>query len=166
MSPPAEVTTTYLEMLEPPPRPLPPAPAGAEVRQAEQPTPSFYRFLYEGVGGPWQWRDRKQLSDEELLQRVAEVWVLSHRGTPAGYAELNFSQPGQAKLEYFGLFPEFIGRGLGGWFLAWTVACAWRPGVKRVWVHTCTLDHPNALPVYQKAGFRVYNRVVAPNPYL
>jgi GNAT superfamily N-acetyltransferase len=92
--------------------------------------------------------------------------VLYHRGTPAGYSELNFISAGQVKLEYFGLFPEFIGRGLGGWFLDWTVHQAWRPGVRRIWVHTCTLDHPNALPVYQKAGFQIYNRVTAPNPYL
>lgn len=170
MSQPAEVTTTYLEMLAPPrssPREAPPA---TLVMRCEQPTAAFYRFLYEGVGGAWQWHDRRKLADPELLAAIRspgiEIHVLYNRGTPAGYSELNFSQRGQAKLEYFGLFPEFIGHGLGIWFLDWTVRQAWRPGMRRLWVHTCTLDHPSALPVYQKVGFQVYNRVVAPNPYL
>lgn len=166
---PAQVTTTYLEMLTQPARALAAAPPGATVVRSEEPTAAFYRFLYQGVGAAWNWRDRNKVDDVALLELVRatgiEVFVLYHRGTPAGYSELNFSQRGQAKLNYFGLFPEFIGRGLGGWFLDWTVREAWREGIGRVWVHTCTLDHPNALPVYQKAGFQIYNRVIGPNPY-
>jgi len=77
---------------------------------------------------------------------------------PAGYAELDRRQPLEVELAYFGLMPEFIGRGLGGFMLNWTVHRAWSSEPRRVWLHTCTLDHPQALAVYQKAGFEIYQR--------
>lgn len=156
-------------MLAPPEGVPRPSPEGAQVVRSEEPTAGFYRFLYRGVGGPWHWQDRNKVDDRQLLELIrapgVEVHVLLHRGTPAGYAELSFSQPGQSKLEYFGLFPEFIGRGLGAWFLEHVVRLQWRPGIGRIWVHTCTLDHPNALPTYQKLGYKIYDRITAPNPY-
>ncbi|MEW6281673.1 MAG: GNAT family N-acetyltransferase [Candidatus Eremiobacterota bacterium] len=164
---PSEVTTTYLEMLTAPGEAAREAPRGTSVMRSEEPTASFYRFLYHTVGEPWHWLDRRQLSDDELLSRLAdaELYVLYDRGTPAGYSELVPRGP-EVKLEYFGLMPEFVGRGLGGWFLEWTVRRAWnREAVSRVWVHTCTLDHPAALPLYRKVGFQIYDRKTEANPY-
>jgi GNAT superfamily N-acetyltransferase len=153
---------TYLEMTAPPAAPpLPPPCAALEVRLARAPTLSFYRYLYDAIGRDWTWVARRLLPDGELQQILAdpavELNVLWLAGVPAGYAELDRRQPGEVELAYFGLLPEFIGRGLGRWLLDWTVHHAWRARPRRLWVHTCDLDHPRALAVYRNAGFRVYD---------
>ena len=80
-------------------------------------------------------------------------------GVPAGFAELDFRGfPKVVDLSYFGLVPEFIGRRLGPWLLRWTIEAMWRRGPKRITVNTCTLDHPSALPLYQRLGFTAYDR--------
>ena len=101
-----------------------------------------------------------------------EVYVLYLSGTPAGYAELDRGSPDDVEVCYFGLLPEFIGRGLGPYLLDWTIRRAWLPphgdGAERVWLHTCTLDHPKALATYQRAGFQVYDQatVIIDDPRL
>jgi GNAT superfamily N-acetyltransferase len=116
------------------------------------------------VGRDYCWVDRNLMPDEDLRRIIqdpgVEVYVLSVAGAPAGYAELDRRQPGEIELAYFGLFPDFVGRGLGKFFLAWAVERAWSHGPRRVWVHTCDLDHPAALPNYLKAGFVVYDERV------
>jgi GNAT superfamily N-acetyltransferase len=94
--------------------------------------------------------------------------VLYAGGVPAGYFELERRADGETQILYFGLVFEFIGRGFGAWFLQAAVDAAWLPGPKRVFVHTCTYDHPRALGLYQRAGFRVYQRreVVFDDPRL
>jgi GNAT superfamily N-acetyltransferase len=77
---------------------------------------------------------------------------------PAGFAELDFRRPGIGELALFGLIPDYIGQGLGGWFLDWAVHALWRPGVERAVVDTNSRDHPRALAMYQKAGFEVVRR--------
>ena len=158
-----QTTVTYLEMTTRPAGPLPPAPLpGVEVRRALDPTASFYRYLYDAVGSAWTWVERKALSDAQLRAIIAdpqvEVHVLWVDGVPAGYVELDRRRPPEVEVAYFGLVREFIGRGLGRWLLDWAVARAWDGVPRRVWVHTCDLDHPRALNVYQKAGFRIYAR--------
>jgi GNAT superfamily N-acetyltransferase len=153
---------TYLEMTTPPAgAPLRPPLAGIEIRLARQPTLSFYRYLYDTVGRDWTWVTRRLLADQELQQILAdpavEVNVLWRAGVPAGYAELDRRQPREVELAYFGLLPEFIGGGLGRYLLDWTIHHAWRARPRRLWVHTCDLDHPRALAVYRNAGFRVYD---------
>ena len=153
---------TYLEMTAPPAgAPLPPPCAALEVRLARAPTLSFYRYLYDTIGRDWTWVARRLLPDRELRQILAdpavELNVLWLAGVPAGYAELDRRQPAEVELAYFGLLPEFIGRGLGRWLLDWTIHHAWRARPRRLWVHTCDLDHPRALAVYRNAGFRVYD---------
>jgi GNAT superfamily N-acetyltransferase len=86
------------------------------------------------------------------------VNVLWADGVPAGLVELDRRQPPDVELAYFGLVPEFVGQGLGRWLLDWTIRHAWRASPRRLWVHTCDLDHPRALGVYQKSGFRIYDR--------
>jgi GNAT superfamily N-acetyltransferase len=158
-----ETLVTYLEMTAPPSASLvsPPS-AGLEVRRARSPTVSFYRYLYGAIGADWTWVARRLLSDDELRQSLhdpaVEVNVLWADGVPAGLAELDRRQPPDIELAYFGLVPEFIGRGLGRWLLDWAIRHAWQATPRRLWVHTCDLDHPRALRVYEKSGFRVYDR--------
>ena len=161
-----EVVTTFLEMRSPPP------PAGGHHRaeplaliRANPPTVSYYRYLYEAVGSSWLWYERRLLDDAALAAIVedplVEVTVLYHRGSPAGYVELDTRVPGEVELAYLGLLPGHIGRGLGTYLLDWALGHAWDRGPERVWVHTCTLDHPAALATYQRAGFEPYDQQVA-----
>ena len=157
------VTITFLEMTEQPRRPPRPAPAmPATVTRVERPPLPFYRYLFAAVGEPWLWIGRRGLSDDALARLIhnerVEIHVLYAAGAPAGFAELFRRDGPVVSLEYFGLAPEFIGRGLGGWFLDAAVDLAWGNGAQRVIVNTCTLDHPRALPGYQRAGFRVVRR--------
>ncbi len=159
-----QVTVTYLEMLAPPAEPAPPAPPGAAVEHLVAPSVPRYRQLYDAVGHDWYWVDRTRVPDaalHELLEdpRV-EVHLLRVDGREAGFAELDRSEPGEVRLMYFGLMPGFIGRGLGPWFLRWAVARAWSYAPRRVWVDTCTLDHPRALPNYLGVGFRRFGERV------
>jgi GNAT superfamily N-acetyltransferase len=158
-----ETLVTYLEMTGPPSAPaLPPPCTGLEVRLARSPTASFYRYLYGTIGADWTWVMRHLLSDDELRQILedpeVEVNVLWLDGVPAGLAELDRREKPDIELAYFGLLPDFIGQGLGRWLLDWTIRHAWRAAPRRLWVHTCDLDHPRALRVYEKSGFRVYDR--------
>jgi len=166
-------TITYLEMPQKPARPPVPIPAAKlALIRAERCTVSFYRYLYDAVGERWLWFERRLWSDERLAERLArrdvEIYVLHAWGSPAGYFELERSLEDGTELSYFGLTPEFIGRGFGAWFLNTAIDTAWLTAPRRVWVHTCTFDHPRALGLYQKCGFKVYRRrtVVFDDPRL
>jgi prephenate dehydrogenase len=121
--------------------------------------PSLYRYLYREVGRPWHWLDRLPWPDDRIRAHTAspnvEIWLLSYDTIPAGFAELERGADGSVEIVYFGLLPDFIGRGVGRAFLDAVVARAWDGGTTRVWLHTCTLDHPRALPRYLSGGFRV-----------
>lgn len=152
-----EVTVHYLEMLAPTHRTVSPPRGGLTVLQVPSPTVSYYRSLYNEVGKDFRWLSRRKLSDEALAAIIGdprdELHVLHVDGTPAGFAELDRRQQHEIELVQFGLIPEFIGKGLGKWFLKWAIDKAWSYEPKRFWLHTCTLDHPAALPNYLKAGF-------------
>jgi GNAT superfamily N-acetyltransferase len=156
-------TVTYLEMFERPPVRHLPAPLGKlALMRAEDCTVSFYRYLYKTVGTPWVWYERRLMSDAALAAEIAkpttEIFVLYVGGVPAGYFEFDAAQPRETELSYFGLIPEFIGRRLGPFMLNAAIEQAWSRPIERLWVHTCTFDHPRALPLYQRAGFVVYAR--------
>lgn len=161
---PEEITVTYLDMHEPPADVPQSRPEGVQVIEAEVPTAAFYRFLYNTVGDPWEWTERREWSDRTLRQEIqhadVEVHVLYRRGTPAGYAELDYREPPDVRLVYFGLMPPFIGQGVGRFFLDWVIRYVFRaggrPAPERFWLHTCTLDHPRALSFYKRAGFKAY----------
>ena len=164
--PPVEIAITRLEMLAPPDTPPVPAPAmKLALLRAEKPSTGFYLYLYDAVGRDWNWVDRKRLPEEELGAIVrderVEIYVLYAGGVPAGYAELDRRTDPDVELAHFGLIPDFIGRGLGRYLLDWAVRRAWSAGAERVRVNTCTADHPRALPLYQRAGFRVFARETA-----
>jgi len=152
------VTVTFLKMESAPEGP-PVAVPSRDVRviRAAPPTASYYRWLYTEVGEPWLWNERRLMNDDELLEIVAdprvEVLVAHVGGTPAGYAELDRRERDRVNLSYFGLMPEFIGRGLGRWFLDAAIRTAWAGGAPLLTVNTCTFDHPRALPLYISQGF-------------
>jgi GNAT superfamily N-acetyltransferase len=158
------ITTTYLQMFAQPQRVVPPPRSGLAVVHARKPSVAYYRFLYDAVGRDYDWTSRKKLSDAELASLLhdprLEVHVLMADGSPAGFAELDRRTEGEIELVQFGLMPEFIGQGLGKYFLQWTIDKAWSYQPKRFWLHTCTNDHPAALPNYLKAGFAVYKEDV------
>ncbi|AKF05095.1 GNAT family N-acetyltransferase [Sandaracinus amylolyticus] len=156
------VTTWSLEMRSAPRTPPRIAPEGLELRTIARPPLHFYRYLYETVGAPWLWVDRRRMDDAALATIVhdarVEIAVAYERGVPAGYYELDRRVPREVELAYFGLVPEAIGRGIGPWLLDAAIRRAWdAPEVERVWVHTCSLDHPSARATYERAGFTVYD---------
>jgi GNAT superfamily N-acetyltransferase len=152
-----DVTVYYLEMLTPSQRTVPAPRDGLTVLHAQQPSVPYYRFLYDAVGQDYNWLSRRKLSDDDLAtilqDPLNEVHVLHVDGSPAGFAELDRHQSDEVELVQFGLMTEFIGQGLGTWFIQWTVDKVWSYGPGRFWLHTCTLDHTAAVPTYQKAGF-------------
>ena len=154
------VKVTYVEMLAPPTEAVEPPRHGLSVVHAHRPPLGYYRDLYDAVGAPWGWASRKKKSDDELRSIVhhpaVELHVLHVEGEPAGFAELDRRVEGEVELGQFGLTPDFIGMGLGRYFLSWAVRRAWQGGPRRVWLHTCTNDHPRALPNYHAAGFVTY----------
>jgi GNAT superfamily N-acetyltransferase len=156
------VTTFFLEMTAPEElRPSRATVEGLEIRQARIPSPELNRFLYTAVGGDWFWIDRLNWTYgrwyDYLNRAELETWVAYVGGTPAGYFELELQTGGNVELAYFGLLPQFIGRGVGGILLTNAVERAWAMGATRVWVHTCTLDGPAALVSYHARGFRTYD---------
>ncbi|MDA1099658.1 MAG: GNAT family N-acetyltransferase [Proteobacteria bacterium] len=132
-------------------------------------TVAFYRYLYDAVGQPWYWTDRKKLSDPELAAIIqaeaVEIYVLYVGGVPAGFYELDARNMPDMELAYFGIVPEFIGHGLGSYLLSQALETMWHHDPERVLVNTCTLDHPKALPMYQRFGFRPYDRREIPAPW-
>jgi GNAT superfamily N-acetyltransferase len=158
-----EVTRTYLEMRRP--EELRSYHADAEhvrIERVRQCPPSFYRFLYSEVGRHWYWRDRLTWTDAQVRDRLTlpgvSLWVMYVEGAPAGYAELERHADRSTEIAYFGLLPEFTRRGLGKLLLTAAVERAWEDGTTRVWLHTCTLDDPAALPNYVKRGFVPYRQ--------
>lgn len=163
---------TDLEMrTRPPLRPVPESPLRLVRWQA--PEPAKYRTLFARVGAPWLWFSRVILNDQALAAIIGdaavEVYAVADRqGVEVGILELDFREPPDCEISFFGLVPELSGAGHGRWLMAETLNRAWRPGIERVWVHTCTLDHPSALSFYRKQGFEAIRREVEifPDPRL
>jgi GNAT superfamily N-acetyltransferase len=155
------VTTTWLEMR-----------TSAELRPKRCADDRFWigeatvkqwqlnRFLYVAVGGPWAWIDKLVWSEEQWREYAeseqVRTFVGSYDASPAGYYELRRDDQGGVEIAYFGLLPTFLGRGLGGALLTHALEAAWQMNPQRVWVHTCTLDHPAALANYQARGMTIY----------
>ena len=117
--------------------------------------------MYQFIGEDWDWTDKLSWSDEQWKAYAENdnlrTWVAYYKGSPAGYYELQQQDGGNVEIAYFGLAPKFIGQGLGGYLLSEAIKSAWEwKGTKRVWVHTCPLDHPNALQNYEARGMEVY----------
>jgi GNAT superfamily N-acetyltransferase len=160
-----EIITTYLQMNSL--QELVPAPsvdAEFRVREAVERQWQLNRSLYLLVGGPWAWTDKQRWSDAQWESYVASdqlrTFVALWRDATAGYYELRRDDARAVEIVYFGLTPDFIGRGLGGALLTDALQRAWAWDADRVWVHTCNLDHPAALQNYQARGMHVYDRTI------
>lgn len=154
---------THLEMTELPV--LPCDPTGAwTLRRVDAPALDWFRDLYRRVGEQWLWFSRQRMPDAELAAIIqsplVEVYVLAHEGRDEGLLELDFREAGQCELAFFGVTEKLIGSGAGRWLMNRTLELAWSQPVSRVWVHTCTFDHPAALAFYQRSGFRPFRRQI------
>lgn len=160
---PLETTVTFLEMTtQPAQRVQPPSNLKIALLAARQPTPHFYRYLYFHVGNEWDWESRLRLSDAELIEKIhaptTDIKVLYLDGVPAGFFEVNRENPKVTDLAYFGMMKQAIGLKLGKWFLNAAIHTCWENAPEKITVNTCTLDHPAALPLYQKMGFKPVRR--------
>ena len=161
---------TFLEMREPPAAPIPPS--DLTLRRIEQPSVGEYRSLFRLVGAPWLWFSRLAMPDAKLEAIIhdpaVELYAVEDGGEAVGMIELDYRQGGTCELAFIGLVPALTGKGHGRWLLGQALRLAWRDGVERVHVHTCTLDHPAALGAYRRAGFVAYKRALErfPDPRL
>jgi GNAT superfamily N-acetyltransferase len=118
----------------------------------------LYRHYYRSVGFTYNWLDRLAMPDKELDVKInalnAVIYILKVDNSEAGYIEFNLEKD-FTEILYFGLFPAFVGKGLGKFFLQWVISKAWSFGVKWIQLNTCSLDHPNSLAVYHSQGFEI-----------
>ena len=159
----AAIVTTLEMRTQPALRPIPDS--TLRLVRWTAPTPDKYRALFRRVGEPWLWFSRLLLSDAALSAIIhdpaVEVYAAVDRaGIEVGMLELDFRKAPDCEIGFFGLIPELVGKGHGRWLMAETLGRAWRPGIARVWVHTCTLDHPSALNFYRAQGFVAFRREV------
>lgn len=160
---------TMLEMTAPPPgtrdaaRQAPPDPAW-DLRLVPRPDLAWYRDLFQRVGEEWLWFSRLRLSDAALAEAIRDPLVEIHAlwvdGRAEGLLELSFQQAGECELEFLGLTRPLIGRGAGRWLMTRAIDLAWSHPIGRLWVRTCTLDHPGALAFYVRSGFRAFRRQI------
>ncbi|MFT7684922.1 MAG: GNAT superfamily N-acetyltransferase [Candidatus Azotimanducaceae bacterium] len=165
-----EIKTWYLQLLDHEKKdkadhllesPLPQQTDSYKLEKISHHLPELNRFLYLSVGAPWCWYERltwtyadwcKHLEDPSI-----QTWVAYKDGLPIGYFELCLQRELQeVEITYFGLLPFAIGKGFGKMLLEDAIAIAWKLGGKRVWLHTCTLDHPKALSNYLARGFQIF----------
>lgn len=154
---------THLEMTERPPRRDDP-PGAWHLCKVEPPALDWYRDLYRGVGEEWLWFTRTGLDDADLGGRIhapgVELYGLLVDDRDEGLLELDFSVSGECELLYFGVTAKFIGTGAARFLMNRALEIAWSRDVSRVWVHTCTFDHPSAVAFYQRSGFRAFKRQI------
>ena len=168
--PPDEVATivTTLEMRQRPPlRPMP----SSRLRLIawHQPSPDKYRALFRRIGAPWLWFSRLALDEARLTAIIHDPAVsifaaVDPSGVEVGMLELDFRVPRECEISYFGLIPELAGQGHGRWLMAEALTRGWVKSVERLWVHTCTLDHPSALGFYRASGFTAVARTIETFP--
>jgi len=164
-------TTYHLEMIIPQDlRPKLVVNPGLSIEKAQVPSPEVNRYFYTAVGRDWHWEDRLSWSFLQWQEWVGRpelgTWIALISGNPAGYFELESQPQGDVEINSFGLLPDYTGQGLGGHLLTVAVKEAWEIGAKRVWLHTCSLDHPSALPNYLARGFKVFQETTTPQEVL
>jgi GNAT superfamily N-acetyltransferase len=156
---------TYLEMTAPPARRTTVPPEGYRLERVDHWDLGAFRALYKEIGRPWLWSSRLLLSPGDLDQRLhragTEAHVPTYGGRRMGVLELDFADPANVEISFFGLVPHAVGRGLAQWLMEEAIALAFaRAATRRLWLHTCHFDSPRALPFYQRLGFEPYARAV------
>ena len=161
---------THLEMIEKPN--LPRVESTLSLHEWNEPPVAEYLSLFRAVGESWLWTSRLLMTEQEVEDIIhhpaIEVLVARDHERPVGFIELDFREPGECEISFFGLIPEMNGRGQGRWMMNQALARAWRDDIRRVWLHTCTQDSPRALPFYQKNGFCIFKQQLdmMPDPRL
>lgn len=155
---------TYLEMHAPPERADTPPPDGVALRRVEDPEPEWFRDLFRRIGTDWLWFSRLRLDDQALAAIIRDpdvrLYAVTREGRDEGLLELDFRQEGECELSFLGLTPALVGTGAGRWLMSEATERAWARPIRRFWVHTCTLDHPNALGFYRRSGFSACKREI------
>jgi len=159
----ATIVTTLEMRTRPPLRPMPASPF--RLVRWDRPDTGRYRALFRRIGARWLWFSRLVMPDAALRAilddpGIAVFAAVDRAGIEIGMLELDARTAGTCELSYVGLIPELAGQGHGRWLMAHALALAWGKGVRRVWVHTCTLDHPGALAFYRRSGFVPYQRSI------
>jgi GNAT superfamily N-acetyltransferase len=164
---------TALEMTERPSGPSPPFPPGVRLERVVAPELGWYRALFRAVGADWLWTSRLAWDEAKLAATLGdekvEIYALHRGAAEVGLLELDFRTPAECEIAFFGVVAGETGRGLGRAMMGAALARAWQPPeIRRVWVHTCTLDDPRAPGFYLAQGFRAYARQVEvlPDPRL
>jgi GNAT superfamily N-acetyltransferase len=160
-----ETTVYHLEMHKCPDANSHPLPEGFRITKISPPDPQVNARFYREVGGPWAWRELLVWSNEDWAKVVDRpefhTWVAMFNGDEVGYFEIEQQEDGDAEIVHFGLIDAFTGRGLGRAMLREAIRLGWQlPGTRRLWLHTCTRDHPGALTNYQRRGFTLYKTEV------
>jgi GNAT superfamily N-acetyltransferase len=167
----AAAIAIFMQMRSPPPPADDDRPDLDLVRERD-PEAGAYRALFRRVGQDWLWNSRLRLDDQALsailCDPAVELYIPSRAGEPIGILELDFREAPSVELAFFGLVREAVGSGAGRWLMNRALELAWRPGIERVWLHTCTFDHPFALDFYRRSGFVAYARKLEmfPDPRL
>ncbi len=156
------VQRTYLTLTHLPEQTPILKPEEVEVAKLQNPTASFYLYLYREVGAEFGWTDRLTKTSDELTSIICnplvDIYVIYVGGVPAGYAEIGRRNPEEYVLVFFGLISEFRGKGLGKYFLQWIIQKAFESNPKKLSLDTMDQDHPQALPNYLKAGFQIVDQ--------
>jgi len=164
---------TYLEMTRRPEL-SDPETGALEIRRWANPALSEYRALFRTIGLPWLWMSRLVM-DSDAVEAIihhgnVEIFkIADEAGTVIGMIELDYRIADECEIGFLGLIPEYSGQGHGHWLMHWILQQAWsRKGVRRVWLHTCSFDHPGALQFYRKHGFSPFRREIEiiPDPRL
>jgi len=132
-----------------------------EVQLEKKPTIDLCKFFYREVGKNFFWRDRLKWSDQDWLDYINsnffKLYTLKHNNKLAGYYEFLYEpKTNSMEIPYFGIFKEFYGKKIGGYLLTEALSTSFKQKITKVWVHTCTLDHPNALKNYLARGMKIF----------
>jgi len=159
---------TFLEMRSKPEISSPGLAKGMTLERWQEADLATYRALFKTIGENWLWYSRLVIPDDALLRILRdpriEIYRLLEDGMVAGLLELDFSEKDECELAFFGLMPQAIGRGAGRILMNEALHLAWAKPINRLWVHTCTFDHPLALAFYRRSGFVPYQIAVEIHP--
>ncbi|AEI37223.1 MAG: GNAT family N-acetyltransferase [Zymomonas mobilis subsp. pomaceae] len=131
-----------------------------------RPSVEAYKEIFQKIGSPWLWFSRLELEEHALLALIHHPKIEIYRVFNAektetiGISELDFREKGQCEITFFGLSPDYIGQGIGNQLMGMTLEKAWQPGIRRIWLHSCSFDHPSALSFYQRHGFKPFQRMI------
>ena len=155
---------THLQMFQSPPARAERSEAVWTLRKVDPTAVERYRTLFTRIGENWLWSSRLEMNADEIQALLGDplydAYVFETEGQDEGLTELDFRTEGECELSFFGLTPAMVGLGVGRWMMNRTLELAWARPIYRLWVHTCSLDHPGALDFYIRSGFVPFRRQI------